>query len=351
MKRFFLFLVILMIGSLAWAEEFPAVHVYEKTAKSVVLIISKFEGKPSLIGAGSIIAKRGTILTSAHVVVDREGGKPAAIVQVFIKPDRVTGDFHRDPARRYNAEIAVYDSNLDLAVLKIRNLHEEIEPIPFARTEEVRIGEEVVAIGHPEQGGFWTVTYGHISGEIENQSSVSGKDVYQTDTNVNRGNSGGPLLDRRGYLVGVTANIARVGAGNLPITGVNFAVKSGIAGQWLEKSGYPSPYGNSPGETDSGSVAVKKDAAPVLPKQDVPPPAEPAREQVKGPMGQDKASQPTAKDEAENVRAQPTREQERAPKEDRILTPKRPYRMDEFLAEVERDMSDMMEEMRGKIRR
>lgn len=336
MKRLILPLAILFLGSIAFAEEFPAVQVYEKTAKSVVLIKSRFEGKQSLVGAGSLITRKGVILTSAHVVVDKEDGKPAEAVQVFIKPDRVTGDYRRDFTRRYTAEIAAYDSDLDLAVLKIQDFQDDIEPLLLARADEIRIGDEVVAIGHPEQGGFWTLTYGRISSVLENQSNVAGRDVYQTDTNVNRGNSGGPLLDRRGHLVGVTANIARVGAGNLPITGVNFAVKSVVAGQWTEKSGYPAAYWRSPeqavapmegqekAQPGEGGTEEPTAAPPVLPKKT---------------------------DSAPTMQAQSPKSQDRAPKEDKILTPKRPYRLDEFLAEVERDMSDMMKEMREDIRR
>jgi serine protease Do len=353
MKRYCLFLAFFLFGSYVSAEDFPSVEVYEQTSKSVVLIHSKFDGKQSLVGAGSLIAERGTILTCApHVVVDREGGRPAATIQVFVKPDRITGDYHRDTTKRYKADIEAYDASLDLAVLKLRDFHREIEPIPFARNEEVRIGEEVVAIGHPEQGGFWSVTYGHISGEIENQANVPGKDVYQTDTNINRGNSGGPLLDRRGYLVGVTANIARVGAGNIPITGVNFAIKSGVAGKWLERSGYLTSYGNPAGKIVTGSAFEKKSGVFAPSKRDAAPPAASTSKQEKENAGNAESVQSRPMEEAKgSVQARPSREQSGAPKEDKYLTPKRPYRMDEFLAEVEKDMSDIMEEMRGKIRR
>lgn len=337
MRRILLSLVFLMTGFTVFADEFPAIQVYEKSSKSVVLILSRFEGKQSLVGAGSLIARRGTFLTSAHVVVDKEGGKPASNVEVFVKPEKVTGDFRRDFTLRYKADIAAYDADLDLAVLTVRDFREDVEPILFVREGEIRIGEEVVAIGHPEQGGFWTLTYGRISGEIENQANVTGRDVYQTDTNVNRGNSGGPLLDRHGRLVGVTANIARVGAGNIPITGVNFAVKSVVAGKWLEKSGYPARYGNPADEAPGRPVAAGKGATPVFPKPGVSHAAEPARETQPGPAEQ--RPSPWEQDRAQ------------VPGEDKILTPRRPYRMDDFLAEVEKEMSGMLEEMREKIRR
>jgi serine protease Do len=337
MRRLLLPLVFLMPGLPVFADEFPAIRVYEKTSKSVVLILSRFEGKQSLVGAGSLVGGKGIFLTSAHVVVDKEGGKPASNVEIFVKPEKVTGDVRKDFTLRYRADIAAYDADLDLAVLTVRDFREDVEPIPFAREGEIRIGEEVVAIGHPEQGGFWTLTYGRISGEIENQANVAGRDVYQTDTSVNRGNSGGPLLDRYGRLVGVTANIARIGAGNVPITGVNFAVKSVVAGRWLEKSGYPARYGNPPVEAPVSPVAVGKGASSAVPGPVAPSAAGPARE-----------AQP------EPAERQPPRGEEdrgQVPGEDRILTPRRPYRMDDFLAEVEKEMSGVMEEMRGKIRR
>lgn len=337
MKRIFLPLLFLMHGILAFADDFPAIRIYEKSSKSVVLILSRFDGKQSLVGSGSLIGKRGTVLTSAHVVVEKEGGKSASKVELFVKPDKVTGDIRRDFTRRYNADIVAYDADLDLAVLTVRDFREDVEPIPFAREGEIRIGEEVVAIGHPEQGGFWTLTYGRISGEVENQANVPGRDVYQTDTSVNRGNSGGPLLDRYGRLVGVTANIARVGAGNIPITGVNFAIKSVVAMKWLEKSGYAAQYAAPLTPVPGGEAPAGTKEVPVSSKTAVSPAADSAP-----------GTQPGAQEPQPSVR---DRDRDRVPGEDRILTPRRPYRMDEFLAEVEEEMTGVLEEMRGKIRR
>ena len=116
----------------------------------------------------------------------------------------------------------------------------------MADPDEIKIGEEVIAIGHPEQGGLWSLTYGRISGSIENFSDIDGKDVFQTDTSLNRGNSGGPLLDQRGYMVAINSNIARLGSGGLPITGVNFAIKSSVVKKWLSKEGYTIAYGQKP---------------------------------------------------------------------------------------------------------
>ena len=61
----------------------------------------------------------------------------------------------------------------------------------------------MVAIGHPEQGGLWTLTTGTISAEFENFNATKGKSVFQTETGLNRGNSGGPLLDTNGRMIEV----------------------------------------------------------------------------------------------------------------------------------------------------
>ena len=218
-------LLILSDSSLLYAESFPAVEVYQKTSKAVVLIVTQTEGKRHMVGAGSIISDSGIIVTNSHVVIDEDTLKPYPNILVYLKPDKVTGNLSHDLVNGYSAEVLAFDTDFDLAILKVKNLPAITGVIELANPEEIAIGEEVVAIGHPEQGGLWTLTSGRISGEILNQNNIMGKDVFQTDTSLNRGDSGGPLLDRRGYMVGINSNIARLSSGNLPITGVNFAIK------------------------------------------------------------------------------------------------------------------------------
>ena len=97
------------------------------------------------------------------------------------------------------------------------------------------IGERVGAIGHPEQGGLGTLTTGVISAEFDNFNGVKGKHVFQTETGLNRGNSGGPLLDGEGRMIGVNTAIARVASDGLPITSISFSLKSNVAAQWLRE--------------------------------------------------------------------------------------------------------------------
>src|SRR6185436_11955088 len=90
---------------------------------------------------------------------------------------------------------------LDLAPLQLEDAHAKMPTIAFADPHLVEVGEEVVAIGHPEGGGLWTLTTGTVSTVIANFEGVKGKDVFQTEASVNRGNSGGPLLDENANMV------------------------------------------------------------------------------------------------------------------------------------------------------
>jgi serine protease Do len=237
--------ILIMLGffvSASFAGGFPAVEVYEKASKAVVLVLASHEGGGSgMIGTGSII-KPDMVITNAHVIYDKSTSSTWKNIRVYLKPKKVTGSFKNDLVHRYVAHVLAYDVDLDLAILKVDNLPSERGVIELANADEIKIGEEVVAIGHPEQGGLWTLTYGRISGEIDN-FNAQGRSVYQTDTNLNRGNSGGPLLDRRGYLVGVNAAAARLGDDNMPITGINFSIKSSVAKRWLEKQQVRIAYG------------------------------------------------------------------------------------------------------------
>jgi len=395
MKKALLVSVILFIFTTSAYAEFPAVKVYEKTAKNVVLIIAKSEDTSSMIGAGSIISGSGLVSTNAHVVVDKATSKPYSKIRVYLKPDRVTGKFKKDLVHSHKAEIVAYDIDLDLAILKAEEIPSGTGTIELANPEEIRVGEEAVAIGHPEQGGLWTLTYGRISGEIEDQNSIKGKDVFQTDASVNRGNSGGPLLDKRGYMIGINSNMARLGAGDIPITGVNFAVKASVLKSWLQEQGITLAYGKadlykeeqvkSAGaelemekkseqpEAPKAEPAVEK-AEPVLDKAEpvventapavektepVVEKAEPAVEKTepiikKAETVTEKAvpavEQAGPQAEKKDMKAGGEKKAETKPGE-KYQPHHKAYSYDSLLKAAEEDLEDMMEEMRGKIRK
>src|SRR5207244_7265729 len=78
---------------------------------------------------------------------------------------------------------------------------------------------------------------GVMSAEVDNFNVVQGKQVFQSETGLNRGNSGGPLLDGEGRMIGVNTAIARVASDGLPITSISFSLKSSVAIQWLREQG------------------------------------------------------------------------------------------------------------------
>jgi serine protease Do len=240
-KTVFSLLFLLLFSGVA--SGFSAKEVYREVSPRVVLIVAGQKAAGNIVGAGSIISSDGFVVTNAHVVVDKKTGRPFGRISVFLKPERISGNLGRDLKDPHEGVVVSYDVGLDLALVRVRGLPRVPPPVTLADPREIMTGEEVVAIGHPEQGGLWTLTYGRISGSIDNQGNVRGKDVFQTDTSVNRGNSGGPLLDRRGYMVGMTTNVARRGAGDLAITGVNFAVKSSVIRDWAGRQGLVLSYG------------------------------------------------------------------------------------------------------------
>ncbi len=161
-------------------------------------------------GTGFVIDKRGTIVTNAHVV----GESSQASVRFG------------DSGATIDAEVLGSDPSTDLAVLRVDpSSVGSLSPLTFADSDAVRVGDEVVAIGHPF-GLDRTATAGIVSGlgrEIQSPNGFSIDEVIQTDAAINPGNSGGPLVDGKGRVVGVNSQIATAGGGGGNV-GVGFAV-------------------------------------------------------------------------------------------------------------------------------
>ena len=160
-------------------------------------------------GTGFVVRRDGTIVTNAHVV----GSNETAQVRF------------NDTGQLIEAEVLGTDQSSDLAVLRVDpGSVDSLRVLPLADSDKVRVGDDVVAIGHP-LGLDRTVTAGIVSGtgrEIQAPDGFQIDEVIQTDAPINQGNSGGPLLDARGRVVGVNSQIATAGsAGNV---GIGFAV-------------------------------------------------------------------------------------------------------------------------------
>ncbi|MBN2695458.1 trypsin-like peptidase domain-containing protein [bacterium] len=211
-------------------------EIYKQSAPSVVLLFG-VAGKTGSTGTGSIVKEDGTILTNAHVVINPATHQPFESLFAFIKPERVNGKNANDLQHRYQAKVLHFDEELDLAVVKMINPPANISVMILADSSEISIGEATAAIGHPEQGSRWSLTTGAVSAEIDDFNGTKGKDVFQMETAVNRGNSGGPLLDYRGYQIGINSMIARESKDGLAIVGINFAIKTNSAVEWMASQG------------------------------------------------------------------------------------------------------------------
>jgi len=319
-----LFVFSLIWSTVAAGKELSPREIYEQEAPGVVMVMGYADGgRKGSGGTGSIIHSDGLVLTNAHVVIEEQTGKPFARLSVFLKPARVTGNTKSDLSRMVRAKVVAYSQPLDLALLKLDGVTEPLPVVDMSESGQARIGDRVVAIGHPEQGGLWTLTTGVISAEVENFNGVKGKHVFQTETGLNRGNSGGPLLDGEGRMIGVNTAIARVASDGLPITSISFSLKSSVATQWLREQGVgvrgiPLPTGQlQPATVQPAPPSMQPQAKPAQPPQSEP------------------SLKPTIKPEM----AQPA--------------PARPYNLDELIsdrAKAEADLDSMMSEMRGRMK-
>jgi serine protease Do len=210
--------------------------LYKQASSGVVVIFSLPEGGTGTMGAGIVLNRQGLVLTNAHVLAPSSSGSlEGRSLRVYFRPARTTGNFRDDLTRMVPARLVALSRRLDLALLSVGPVPRDIRPLRLAASREVTPGTRVLAIGHPEQGGLWTLTSGIVSARLNDLGGVPGKDAFQTDASINRGNSGGPLLDRRGAVVGVNTSIARKSADGLAITSVNFAIRSGVVRRWLRR--------------------------------------------------------------------------------------------------------------------
>ena len=163
-------------------------------------------------GSGSIIDKRGYILTNVHVIQ----GATKIYVSLF-------------DGTQYEAEVVGQDLDSDLAVIKFTPPSGmELKTISFGDSTALKVGQKVIAIGNPF-GMERTMTTGIVSGlgrPIQNSNNRIIRNMIQTDASINPGNSGGPLLDTNGRMIGINTMIMSSSGSS---SGVGFAVPSETA--------------------------------------------------------------------------------------------------------------------------
>jgi len=211
--------VVLLFSKPAVANDYA--RLFKQADESVVVIYTverqiagqRGQGEVTLpgLGSGFLIDDEGHVMTAAHVV------QTADLVEVeFVDGTKVT------------ASVVASDPVKDVALLKLDKLPERIRPVKLADSDKVSIGEEIFIIGAP-YGLSHTLTVGHISARHGTDDGYMGAiqaETFQTDAAINQGNSGGPMFNRRGEVIGVVSHIRSQSGGS---EGLGFAVTSNTA--------------------------------------------------------------------------------------------------------------------------
>ncbi len=219
---------------------FDSQTIYENAAPGVVTVISVFgenDSTPSIFGGGGgegqgsgfVISEQGEIITNAHVVTDASTtGAPTGPLnearEVYIAfSDR----------NQVEAEIVGFDPFADVALLQVDPEGLDLHPLPLGSENDVGVGAGVAAIGSPF-GQQQSLSVGVVSASdrsIESLTDFQIDGAIQTDASVNPGNSGGPLLDADGEVVGINQQIQTASGGS---EGVGFAVPIDLAERSVE---------------------------------------------------------------------------------------------------------------------
>jgi len=172
------------------------------------------ERKATGLGSGFIIDSKGIVVTNNHVIQGAED----IVVSV-------------NGSKEYKAKVIGKDPYMDLAVLQIES-DEKFIPVSFGDSDKARVGDWVIAIGNP-YGFGGTVTTGIISSRNRDIGLTRYDDFIQTDASINVGNSGGPLFDLDGKVVGI--NTAIIAPGRSGSIGIGFAIPSNSASKVIEQ--------------------------------------------------------------------------------------------------------------------
>ena len=215
---------------------FDPARIYRERAAGVVTIVAYFgdEGAAdpgsAAQGSGFVVSNKGYILTNSHVITTAGeapvGETPEAASTVYVE----FRDRDRVPARIVGWDI--YD---DVGLLKVEPQAHSLSPVPLGNSSRVVVGEPVAAIGSPF-GNESSLAVGVVSATERAINSLTSSydlvDAIQTDAPINRGNSGGPMFDSHGRVIGINAQI-RSESGNAE--GVGFAVPINSAKRSMEQ--------------------------------------------------------------------------------------------------------------------
>ena len=207
---------------------FDPARIYASRSDGVVTLYASFADGRSSQGSGFVASANGHILTNSHVVTD--AGSSTGAVRGAARVYVVFSDGDRVPGR-----IVGWDLFNDTGVVKVDPADHAVAPVPLGDSSRVVVGEPVAAIGSPF-GQESSLSVGVVSATRRSIDSLTSRydvsDAIQTDAPINQGNSGGPLLDARGSVIGINAQI-RSASGNAE--GVGFAIPINSARRSMEQ--------------------------------------------------------------------------------------------------------------------
>jgi S1-C subfamily serine protease len=208
---------------------FEPARLYQERAAGVVTIFARFGGSEGQ-GSGFVVSDDGVILTNAHVITNAGEAESADRAKAA---DELFVEFRDGDV--VPAEVVGWDVFDDVGVLRVDPDLHPLAPVPLGDSAKVHVGEPVAAIGSPF-GAESSLTVGVVSATQRSIAALTSEyqlvDAIQTDAPINKGNSGGPLFDARGRVIGINAQIRSESGLN---EGLGFAVPINAARRSLDQ--------------------------------------------------------------------------------------------------------------------
>jgi S1-C subfamily serine protease len=207
-----------VISGLGKNGAFDANAIYKSYGPGVVTVISILStsgpgGGQAAQGSGFVLDKSGYVATNAHVVRG-DAPKFAPVKQVYVQ---------FSDGNKVAANVVGADLSSDVALLKVNPAGLNLTPVPLGASSQLQVGQPVAAIGSPfgEQQSLSVGVISAVNRDIDSLTAFKIGNAIQTDAAINHGNSGGPLLDAKGRVIGINSQIQSTGGGG---EGVGFAV-------------------------------------------------------------------------------------------------------------------------------
>ncbi len=201
-------------------NRFDPERIFATRSPGVVTIFAQFNSGTGSQGSGFVMSPKGYVLTNSHVITN--AGEGQAQVRAA---DRLFVEF--SDGDRVEAKVVGWDLFDDIGLIKVDPSDHALAPVPLGDSATVTVGEPVAAIGSP-LGNENSLAVGVVSAIHRSISALTANlynvvDAIQTDAAITHGNSGGPLLDARGLVIGLNAQI-RSASGTGNDTGIGFAI-------------------------------------------------------------------------------------------------------------------------------